>query len=217
MIKPLSAVGLFLAVLFLSSCQLTPSQRIEEYPHLYQTVAEQHRPLVQSGEICNGMNENAVFLAWGSPNNKSQDENNHSTWSYSRSVGVTTPCSGPNQRYYRDFCDSEYGYQYENSYRRYYEHNYARPFEHEYRRDFEREFKRDFKRDFKRKDKQENKGGYKKHYRRNYEREFERHYNHNYNYDYNIYYERYYTETVYVKEVYATVNFSNGEVSSWDR
>ncbi|MBQ1960193.1 MAG: hypothetical protein II349_01560 [Akkermansia sp.] len=64
----LTAVAAF--VLALSSCQsVTPATRIAENPVLFRSLPVEQQILVQQGRICEGMSQDAVFLAWGAPNN----------------------------------------------------------------------------------------------------------------------------------------------------
>jgi len=239
--QTLSTLSLFLIALLLSSCLITPTQRIEEYPHLYQSVPEKFRALVQSGEICNGMNENSVFLALGTPDSKSQNGNNITTWNYSRSVALTEAYDNADANFYS--YNFNYGHEYENDYgthyasdykrdyKRDYGRNYKREFKHDFKRNFERDYKRKYMHDFKRKHK---KSGYTNDYKRNLNRNFKRNYmsycRENYQRDYKRYYrnnfkrcfereyqdyDRLYSRTVYVEEIYAVIIFTNGRVSSW--
>lgn len=55
-------------VLLLLSCQSsTPISRIEANPVLFRALPPEQQQLVQQGRICEGMNKDAVFLAWGFP------------------------------------------------------------------------------------------------------------------------------------------------------
>lgn len=88
------------AIFSFSSCAMkTPIDRIADYPQLYQTVPESQRGFVQSGEVRNGMSENAVFLAWGAPNSphvKGQDgKQNFTKWNYNTQVPISSYNSGP--------------------------------------------------------------------------------------------------------------------------
>lgn len=50
------------------SCQVsTPDRRIAANPAVYSALPAKHQELVSKGQICEGMSEDAVFLAWGAP------------------------------------------------------------------------------------------------------------------------------------------------------
>lgn len=66
--KGLAAVALGICLVGLVSCSvITPADRIRENPAMYQNLPSEQQTLVQQGRICNGMNQDAVFLAWGCP------------------------------------------------------------------------------------------------------------------------------------------------------
>lgn len=103
--KNISIALISMISLALNSCSMkTPLDRIAEYPQLYQTVPASQRSFVQSGEVRNGMSENAVFLAWGAPNTphvKGQDgKKSFIKWNYSTQVPINSYNSGPH--YYID-------------------------------------------------------------------------------------------------------------------
>jgi hypothetical protein len=52
--------------LLLSSCA-TPENRIAKHPEIYNTLGATDRALVAQGKIREGMSKDAVYLAWGSP------------------------------------------------------------------------------------------------------------------------------------------------------
>jgi hypothetical protein len=52
--------------LFLSSCA-TPENRIAKHPEIYNGLGATDRGLVAQGKIREGMSKDAVYLAWGSP------------------------------------------------------------------------------------------------------------------------------------------------------
>jgi len=62
-------LGLATGALILTSCS-TPETRISDHPDLYQSLSARDRALVSQGEIRQGMSRNAVWLAWGSPDQK---------------------------------------------------------------------------------------------------------------------------------------------------
>ena len=67
----LGAVTLAVATsaLILTSCS-TPQTRISEHPDLYQSLSRRDQALVSQGQIRSGMTMNAVWLAWGTPDQK---------------------------------------------------------------------------------------------------------------------------------------------------
>lgn len=58
-----------LGVLVLTSCS-TPQTRISDHPDLYQSLSPNDQALVRQGQIRYGMSRSAVWLAWGSPDQK---------------------------------------------------------------------------------------------------------------------------------------------------
>jgi hypothetical protein len=48
----------------------TPESRISEHRDLYASLPASHQQLVAQGQIAPGMSRNAVWLAWGSPEQK---------------------------------------------------------------------------------------------------------------------------------------------------
>jgi hypothetical protein len=61
--------GLSASAIILTSCSTTES-RISEHPEIYQSLSPSDRALVSQGRIRAGMSENAVWLAWGAPDQK---------------------------------------------------------------------------------------------------------------------------------------------------
>src|SRR5882757_4212304 len=61
--------GLSAAALILAGCSTTES-RISEHPDIYQSLSPRDQALVSHGQIRPGMSQNAVWLAWGSPEQK---------------------------------------------------------------------------------------------------------------------------------------------------
>lgn len=54
----------------LASCQTSsPLSRIDRNPTMFGMLSPEQQVLVQQGRICEGMSKDAVFLAWGNPNN----------------------------------------------------------------------------------------------------------------------------------------------------
>src|SRR5262245_13641627 len=64
-----STLAVATATLILSSCS-TPQTRISEHPDLYQSLSHRDQALVNEGQIRIGMSRTAVWLAWGSPDQK---------------------------------------------------------------------------------------------------------------------------------------------------
>ena len=56
-----------LACLLLASCASTPQTRIERYPGMYTSLSTKHQQAVNEGRLVEGMNRDAVYLAWGRP------------------------------------------------------------------------------------------------------------------------------------------------------
>lgn len=71
---------------FFSACApVTPQQRIEKNPALYQSLPAKHQALVARGEISRGMSPDAVTLAWGAPSRRYTGESNSTRterWDY---------------------------------------------------------------------------------------------------------------------------------------
>jgi hypothetical protein len=61
------------SALFLTSCE-TVENRISEHQDLYNTLSPRDQELVRNGQIRSGMSMNAVWLAWGSPEQKTSGE-----------------------------------------------------------------------------------------------------------------------------------------------
>ncbi len=61
-----SVISLAAGALFLSGCE-TPNSRISENPNLFNSLPPREQELVSQGRIGPGMSRNAVYLAWGSP------------------------------------------------------------------------------------------------------------------------------------------------------
>ncbi len=110
--------------LAISGCATRPTveSRRAERAAAYNALSPEHRELVDAGQIKVGMNEDAVFIAWGQPAQKlqSEDASGHvTTWLYQ---GTTTDefvgwrfyeVPGPNGSYLtrrvdRDFSVREY-------------------------------------------------------------------------------------------------------------
>ena len=64
-----SVLGIAAVVLILTSCS-TPQTRISDHPDLYQSLSSGDQALVGQGQIRWEMSRSAVWLAWGSPDQK---------------------------------------------------------------------------------------------------------------------------------------------------
>jgi len=83
---------LMLALLLLAGCATsTPQSRIAGNPALFEALSEHDKGLVSSGMVREGMNQDAVFLAWGRPDRVSEGSRGGSrfeTWTYLKSEPV---------------------------------------------------------------------------------------------------------------------------------
>src|SRR5215475_1954145 len=64
-----STLAVASGILILASC-LTPETRISDHPDLYQSLSHTDQALVTPGPIRIGMSRTAVWLGWGSPDQK---------------------------------------------------------------------------------------------------------------------------------------------------
>jgi outer membrane protein assembly factor BamE (lipoprotein component of BamABCDE complex) len=64
-----SVLGIAAVVLIVTSCS-TPQTRISDHPDLYQSLSPRDQALVSQGQIRSGMSRSAVWLAWGSSDQK---------------------------------------------------------------------------------------------------------------------------------------------------
>lgn len=77
-------LAVFAGALVLTGCS-TVESRISEHPDLFQSLSPGDQALVSRGQIRSGMSDNAVWLAWGSPDQKavgSMRGRNTETWIY---------------------------------------------------------------------------------------------------------------------------------------
>lgn len=83
-----------LAVIFVASCApQTPASRISARPAAYERLSEKHKQLVRDGQIAEGMDQDAVALAWGSPSEEMEglrDGKRMQRWDYNGSEPVMT-------------------------------------------------------------------------------------------------------------------------------
>ena len=76
--------GVAVSALIITSCETTEN-RISKHPEIYQRLSANDQALVSRGQIRPGMSQNAVWLAWGSPERKiTGNMRGHSTqtWIY---------------------------------------------------------------------------------------------------------------------------------------
>jgi len=62
-------IGVAASALIFTSCETT-GNRISKHPEIYQSLSASDQALVSRGQIRPGMSQNAVWLAWGSPERK---------------------------------------------------------------------------------------------------------------------------------------------------
>ena len=62
-------LGIASSALILTGCSTTET-RISKHPEIYQTLSRNDQALVSQGQIRARMSQNAVWLAWGSPDRK---------------------------------------------------------------------------------------------------------------------------------------------------
>jgi hypothetical protein len=77
-------LGLAAVGLCLTSCE-TLENRISEHPDIFNSLSPRDQALVRQGQIRSGMSTNAVWLAWGSPDQKTVGEmrgRSTETWIY---------------------------------------------------------------------------------------------------------------------------------------
>src|SRR5438034_850536 len=96
-----STFGVAAGALILTSCSTTET-RISKHPEIYQSLPPRDQALVSQGQIRAGISQNAVWLAWGSPDRKivgNMRGRPTETWIY---INYTTypyygpgPCYGP--------------------------------------------------------------------------------------------------------------------------
>jgi hypothetical protein len=62
-------LSLSASALFFTGCA-TPEQRISDHPEIFQTLSPRDQELVKAGKIREGMSPDAVWVAWGTPDQK---------------------------------------------------------------------------------------------------------------------------------------------------
>ena len=109
----------FLGALLLGSCE-TPQDRIARRPDVYNALSPRDQQLVAAGEIREGMSRDAVYLAWGAPNQRGPGRHRGSsteTWIYfSSTSGEHYPGWGGWGYGYGPFGYGGFGYGYGGSY-----------------------------------------------------------------------------------------------------
>ena len=100
-------LGLCAGALCLTSCE-TLENRISEHQDMFNSLSPRDQALVREGKIRSGMSMNAVWLAWGSPEQKTSGEmrgNPTETWVY-----VASRTAGYGSAYYPYYGYGPYGY-----------------------------------------------------------------------------------------------------------
>src|SRR6266568_5326843 len=89
--------GIAASALTLAGCSTTET-RISGHPEIYQTLSSRDQALVSQGQIRSGMSQNAVWLAWGSPDRKivgNMRGRPTETWMYVNYATYPYPYYGP--------------------------------------------------------------------------------------------------------------------------
>lgn len=97
-----TAFTVTVGALIFSGCATTET-RISEHPEIYQSLSARDQALVSQGQIRAGMTMDAVWLAWGTPDQKIPDNMGNrptETWLYLR---YQTPPSYGAPYYYGPF------------------------------------------------------------------------------------------------------------------
>jgi hypothetical protein len=85
--------GISAAAIILTGCSTTET-RISDHPEIFQSLSPNDQALVRQGQIRSGMSQNAVWLAWGSPEQKAAGEMRGratETWVYMNYATVPYP------------------------------------------------------------------------------------------------------------------------------
>ncbi|MEY2561311.1 MAG: hypothetical protein QOG51_1726 [Verrucomicrobiota bacterium] len=80
-----------------TSCSTTET-RISDHPEIFQSLSPSDQALVQTGKIREGMSQNAVWLAWGAPDQKATGVargRQVETWIYNEYVYANAPYPYP--------------------------------------------------------------------------------------------------------------------------
>lgn len=125
--RALVALTVLAGAFLLASCS-TPGSRISERPEVYNALSPTDQALVRDGKIREGMSQDAVYIAWGAPNQRGVGRNrgrNVDTWIYFSTAAGD---------YYPSPFLYGYGYRYGGSFLhrhrsgRYHRHVYYDPF-----------------------------------------------------------------------------------------
>jgi hypothetical protein len=90
-------LSLAASAITLTSCSTTES-RISEHPEIYQSLSPRDQDLVSHGQIRVGMPQSAVWLAWGSPDQKAAGvmrDRSTETWVYTQTTTYPYSYYGP--------------------------------------------------------------------------------------------------------------------------
>src|SRR6266513_671314 len=92
-LMPVLTIGILASALVLSGCNTT-EERIKEHPEVFQRLSPQDQALVSAGKIREGMSVDAVWLAWGTPDQKAQGSARGrpvETWIYNEYTYANAP------------------------------------------------------------------------------------------------------------------------------
>jgi hypothetical protein len=96
LVRPL-ALAVASSAIVLTGCSTTES-RISDHPEIYQSLSPRDQELVSHGQIRVGMPESAVWLAWGSADQKAAGAmrgRSTETWVYTQTSTYGYPYYGP--------------------------------------------------------------------------------------------------------------------------
>lgn len=82
-----------LSLIHNSCAPSTPQARIEQNPAAFNQLGKKHQELVRQGRITDGMTQEAVVLAWGTPSQRFQGSQNSKAterWDYAGSRPIYT-------------------------------------------------------------------------------------------------------------------------------
>ena len=89
--------GISASALLLTSCSTTET-RISGHPEIFQSLSPRDQALVREGKIREGMSQDAVWLAWGTPDQKGTGTARGralETWIYNEYVYSNAPYAYP--------------------------------------------------------------------------------------------------------------------------
>ena len=92
-----ATLGMAASAVILSGCSTTET-RISEHPEIFQALSPQDQALVSQGKIREGMSQNAVWVAWGAPDQKAVGSARGravETWIYNDYVYADSPYPYP--------------------------------------------------------------------------------------------------------------------------